>query len=133
MGMVRLRNLLRWRRDRLEHELDRELRYHLDRRVAELMAHGLGESEALRRANLEIGGVTQVRAAVRATWTWGWLDAITLDLRYAIRSLARSRAFTLGTGAVLSLAIGTNVALFSFVNAVLLRPLAYRDADRLVS
>jgi predicted permease len=123
----------RRRRDRLEHELDRELRYHLDRRVADMIADGLDAAEARRRANLEIGGVTQVRDAVRETWTWRWLDAIALDLRYAIRNLTRSRGFTLGTGAVLAIAIGTNVALFSFVNGVLLRPLPYPDAERLVS
>ncbi len=54
--MVRLLNLLRRRRDRLEDELDRELRYHLDRRIAEMTAEGLDEAEARRRANLEIGG-----------------------------------------------------------------------------
>jgi putative ABC transport system permease protein len=131
--MVRLFNRFRRRRDRLAHDLDRELRYHVDRRVAEMMMDGLDEREARRRANLEIGGVTQVREAVQDTWTWAWLDAIALDARYAIRSLTRSRGFTLGTGAVLALAVGTNVALFSFVNAVLLRPLPYPDAERLVS
>ena len=131
--MRRLLNRFRRRRDRLDHDLDRELRYHVDRRVAEMIADGLDETEARRRASVEIGGAVQVRDAVRATWTWRWLDSLALDLRYAMRTLTRSRGFTLGTGAVLALAIGINVALFSFVNAVLLRPLPYRDAERLVS
>ena len=76
------------RRARLERDLDRELAYHLDRRVDELMAAGASEAEARRRANLEIGGLTRVRDAVRETWTWPTLDALVLDLRYAIRSLA---------------------------------------------
>ena len=131
--MNRLLNLFRRRRDRLDHDLDRELRYHLDRRVEEMMADGLDEPEARRRANLEIGGMTQVREAVRETWSWAWLDAIALDLRYAIRGLVRNWGFTLGVGTVLALSIGANIALFSVVNAVLLQPLSYPDADRLVS
>src|SRR5262245_56208622 len=131
--MIRLLNLLRRRRDRLDHDLDRELRYHVDRRVEELMADGLDETEARRRANLEIGGVTQVREAVRETWSWAWLDAARPDLRYAIRSLTRSPGLLLGAGGLLALAIGANVALFSVVHGVLLRPLAYPDAERLVS
>src|SRR5262245_32943255 len=131
--MSRLLNLFRRRRDRLNHDLDRELRYHVDRRVEELMTDGLAESEARRRASLEIGGMTQVREAVRETLPWAWIDAIVLDLRYAIRSLTRSWGFTLGVGTVLALTIGASIALFSVVNAVLLRPLPYPDADRLVS
>ncbi len=70
---------------------------------------------------------------MRETWTWAWLDATVLDLRYAMRSLTRSPGFTLGAGAVLAIAIGANVALFSFVDAALIRPPAYPDAGRLVS
>lgn len=126
-------NHFRSRRARLERDLDRELRYHIDRRVEELIADGVSEPEARRRANLEIGGLTRVRDDVRETWTWPTLDALALDARYAIRSLTKSRGFALGIGAVLTLAIGANIAVFSVVNAVLLQPLPYPDADRLVS
>src|SRR5262245_55837962 len=132
-AMIRLLNLFRPRRERLDHDLDRELRYHVDRRVEEMMASGLDETEARRRANLEIGGVTQVREAVRETWSWAWLDAAWPGPRYAVRRLTRSWALLLGAGGVLALAIGANVALFSVVHAVLLRPLPYPAADRLVS
>jgi putative ABC transport system permease protein len=128
-----LLNHLRRRRTRLERDLDRELRYHLDRRVDELIADGLSEPEARRRANLEIGGLTQVRDAVRETWTWPTLDALALDLRYAVRGLTKSRRFALGVGAVLTLALAANIAVFSVVDAVLLQPLLYPNADRLVS
>jgi putative ABC transport system permease protein len=129
----RLLNLLRWRRDQLERDLDRELRHHMDRRVEDLIKDGLGEPEARRRASIELGGVPQVREAVRDTWIWRWLDALLRDVRYAMRSLIRSSGFTVGAGAVLALAIGANTAIFSVVNTVLLEPLSYPAAERLVS
>jgi predicted permease len=126
-------NHLRRRRARLEHDLDRELRYHIDRRVEDLVANGVSEPEARRRANLEIGGIMQVRDAVRDTWTWPTLDGLVIDLRYAIRSLTKNRGFALGMTSVLTLALAANIAVFAVVNAVLLQPLPYPDADRLVS
>jgi predicted permease len=128
-----LLNLFRRRRDRLERDLDRELRYHMDRRVEDLITDGSSEPEARRRASLELGGVPQVQEAVRETWIWRWLDALLRDVRYALRSLTRSWGFSLGAGAVLALAIGATVAIFSVVNTVLLQPLAYPDANRIVS
>ncbi len=131
--MTRLLNLFRRRRDRLERDLDRELRYHMDRRVEDLIKDGLSEPEARRQASLELGGVPQVQEAVRDTWIWRWLDALMRDVRYAMRSLTKSWGFALGAGAVLALAIGANIAIFSVVNTVLLQPLAYPDAERIVS
>jgi predicted permease len=131
--VARLLNLFRWRRDRLERDLARELRYHMDRRVEDLIKDGLSEAEARRRASLELGGVPQVQEAVRDTWIVRWLDALMRDTRYALRSLRRSWGFTLGVGAVMALAIAANVAIFSVVNTVLLQPLAYPDAGRIVS
>jgi putative ABC transport system permease protein len=129
----RLLNLFRWKRDRLERDLDRELRYDMDRRVDDMMKNGLSEAEARRQASIEFGGVAQVQEEVRDTWRWRWLDALMRDVRYAIRGLTRSWGFTLGAGAVLALAIGASTAIFSVVNRVLLQPLAYPAAERLVS
>ena len=117
--MNKLLNLFRWRRDRLERDLDRELRYHVDRRVEDMIKNGLSEPEARRQASLELGGVPQVQEAVRDTWIWRWLDALMRDVRYAMRSLTRSWGFAVGAGAVLALAIGANTAIFSVVNTVL--------------
>ena len=94
---------------------------------------GRSEPEARRQASLELGGVPQVQEAVRDTWIWRWLDTLVRDVRYAMRSLTRSWGFALGAGAVLALTIGANVAIFSVVNTVLLQPLPYPDADRIVS
>jgi putative ABC transport system permease protein len=121
------------RRDRLERDLDRELRYHIDRRVDEMIKSGLSEADARRHANLEFGGVAQVQEEVRDTWTWRWLDALVRDVRYAVRGLARSWGFALGTGAVLALGTGTTIAVFSVVNTVLLQPLPYAHPERIVS
>src|SRR5262245_63557956 len=118
-------NPFRSRRDRLERDLDRELRYHVDRRVEEMIKEGLSEPEARRQACLELGGVPQVQEAVRDTWISRWFDALGRDVRHAIRSLTRSWGFALGAGAVLALAIGASVAIFSVVSTVLLQPLPY--------
>lgn len=131
--MSKILNRFRWRRARLERDLDRELRYHMDRRVEDMMKNGLSKAEARRQASIEFGGLAQVQEEVRDMWIWRWLDALVRDVRYAVRSLTRNRGFTLGAGAVIALAIGANTAIFSVVNTVLLQPLPYRDAERIVS
>ena len=93
--MRKILNLLRGRRARLENELDRELRYHFDRRVDDLRAEGRGDDEARKQAAIEMGGIEQVEEDVRETWTWRWLEDAVRDARYAARSLARSPGFTI--------------------------------------
>src|SRR5262245_22422355 len=119
--MVRLLNLFRRRRDQMERDLDRELQYHVDRRVNELTAAGLTEADARRQVRLELGGITQVQEAVRDAWIDRWLDTTVRDVRHAMRSLRRSWGFTLGAGGILALTIGANVAIFPVVTAVLIR------------
>lgn len=131
--MTKFLNFFRWKRDRLERDLDRELAYHMNRRVEDLIKDGLSEPEARRRASIELGGVPQVQEAVRDAWIWRWLDELVRDVGYAVRSLIRSWGFALGAGAVLALAIGASTAIFSVVNTVLLQPLPYPGAERLVS
>ena len=105
----------------------------MDRRVDDLMKSGSSEAEARRTASIELGGVVQVQEEVRDTWIWRGLDALVLDVRYSIRGLVKSWGFALGTGAVLGLGLGASVAIFSVVNTVLLQPLAYPNAERIVS
>jgi putative ABC transport system permease protein len=130
--MAKLLNLLPWRRRRLERELDRELRYHMERRIDDLRRSGATVADARRQAALEFGGLAQVREDVRETWAWRWLDTVGRDVRYAFRTLLRNPGFAVT--ALLSLAVGTgvNAAIFSIVDQVALQPLPVHDPDRLV-
>jgi len=93
--MNRILNWLRLRK--LENELDRELKYHIDRRVSDLIQSGLPESEARRRAKLELGGATQIREELRDVWLTRWLRDFMYDLRFSARSFLRSPSFTAAT------------------------------------
>lgn len=130
---MRIFNLLPWRRRRNEDGLNRELRFHVERRAADLERSGLDERAARRQAVLELGGMSQVQEAVRDAWLWSWLDTLARDVRYAARNLTRSWGFALGAGGVLALAIGSSTAIFSVVSGVLLRPLPFPDAERIVA
>src|SRR5438477_3125928 len=113
-------------------ELDKELQFHLAERVADLMETGLTGEEARRRARLELGGVMQVKEAVR-DHSVRWLIAeLWRDGTYAIRTFWRQPGFALVSILTLTLGIGANTAIFSVVNAVILRPLKTPDADALV-
>jgi putative ABC transport system permease protein len=125
--------LLNWfRRDRLEHSLDRELQYHLDRRVSDLMEKGLPESEARRRATLEIGGLAQVREEVRDVWLTRWLRDFVYDLKFSARSFLRSPSFTAATVLSLAVGIGATTAIYSLVDQLILHALPVREPERLV-
>lgn len=130
--MARLLNLLPWRRRRLEQDLDREMRYHIDRRVDDLRRSGVSDSEARRLVALEFGGALQVREDVRETWIWSWLDDLRRDIRYGLRMLRRGPAFTITAILSLTLGIGGAAAIFSLINHVVLRSLPVREPDRIV-
>jgi len=130
--MRKILNLLGGRRQRMERDLDRELRYHLDRRTQDLVKAGINEDDARRQAAIELGGYDQVQEDVRDTWTWRGLDDALRDARYAARSLRRSPGFTVTAITSLAIGIGASAAIFSLLDQVLFRLLPVREPERLV-
>src|SRR5215472_14825058 len=128
-----MKPLLNWfRRGRLESDLDRELKYHLNRRVDDLIHLGLPETEAKRQATLEIGGITQVQEEVRDIWLTRWLREFAYDVRLSARSFRRSPSFTATAVLSFALGIGATTAIYSLVDQVILHALPVRDPQRLV-
>jgi putative ABC transport system permease protein len=121
-----------WRRKRLLEGLDDEMRDHLERETQDYIDRGYSPDEARRLARLKFGNVALAKEDARAVWVWGWAEQLIQDVRYALRTLRANRMFAGVVVATLAVAIGMNTAIFSVFNAVVLRPLGYPDADRLV-
>jgi predicted permease len=130
--MRRLFSLLRFRRDQMERDLDRELRYHLDRRREDLMQSGLDEAEARRQAAIEFGSVARVKEEVRDAWLTRWARDLAADLRISVRTLRRSPSFTMTAVLSLALGIGATTAIYSLVDQLVLHALPVQEPERLV-
>ena len=117
---------------RADRELDAELESHLQLHIDDNVRAGMSPSEARRAAVIALGGVAQTVDAYRDRRGVPILASLSADLRYGVRSLARGPGFTLAAIVILGLGIGANSAIFTLVNAVVLRPLPFADADRIV-
>ena len=113
-------------------EIDKELRFHVDSRIDDLVASGVPLDRARRQARLEFGGVMQTKEAVRDLGPWSIANGLLQDCRLAFRTLCATPVVTFVAVLSLALGIGANTAMFSLVNSLMLRALPVRDPARLV-
>lgn len=113
-------------------DLERELKSDLELEEEEQLERGLPPEQARRAALRAFGNPTLIREHTRAVWTWSWAEDIRRDLRIGIRTLFRSPGFSLIAVLVMALCIGATTSLFTVMRSVLLRPLPFRDPDKLV-
>jgi putative ABC transport system permease protein len=120
------------RRHRALDGLDDEIRDHIERETQDNIDRGLSPKEARRRALLTFGNVAVAKEDSRSVWAGVWVEQLLQDARYAFRTHRGNPTFALAVILTLAVAIGMNTAVFSVFNAVVLRPLGYPDAERLV-
>src|SRR5258708_33449812 len=121
-----------WRIKKRDADLERELRSELELEEEEQREGGVSEEDARYEALRAFGNPTLIREQTLAIWSWNWLESLARDLRFGLRTLCRTTGFTVIAILVMALGIGANVALFTVVRGVLLKPLPFHDPDRLV-
>ncbi|HTA74195.1 MAG TPA: ABC transporter permease [Gemmatimonadaceae bacterium] len=126
----RLRAL--FHRRRLDEDLDDELAFHLDMRAGQIEQTGVSHAEAAQAARRQFGNVAGIREHMRDLWSFPSAESLWRDIRYGARVLARAPTFTVVAVLTIALGVGANTAVFSVADAVLLRPLPFTHADRLV-
>src|SRR5512145_2833736 len=132
--MTSLFRKARWwlQRRRREQELHEELQFHLAEESAERQADGLPADEATWAARRALGNTAILREDARTLWSWILLEQVAQDVRYGLRGMAKNRMFTALAALSLALGIGANTAIYSFMDAILLRSLPVADPASLV-
>jgi predicted permease len=120
------------RRRQIYRDLAEEIQQHIDEKTEALMAEGLSRDEAERAAKREFGNVTRIEERGREAWIWPLAENLWADAKYAVRQLSKNFGFAVTAILTLALGIGATTAMFSLVNAVLLRPLPFPEQDRLM-
>jgi putative ABC transport system permease protein len=123
---------MKWPTSKRNADLERELRADLELEEEEQRANGLNADEAKHAALRAFGNPLLIREQTRSTWGWDWLDSLWRNVRYGMRTLLRTPGFALVAIAVMTLGISTNVALFTVVRGVLLKPLPFHEPERLI-
>ena len=131
-GELWRRLLCLFRRGRLDRELEEEMQFHLEMKARQNREAGMDSDEALFAARRRFGNPALLREQSHEAWGWRWLDGLVRDVRYGLRSFGRSPAFTALAVLTLALGLGVKTAIFAVLYSVVLRPLPYPDAHRLV-
>ncbi|MGH7718317.1 MAG: permease prefix domain 1-containing protein, partial [Gemmatimonadaceae bacterium] len=128
---MKLRTLFRRRAQ--EREMSEEMHFHIDMEAAELERAGIPPAEARRRALASFGGVQRFKEEGREARGGAWLEDLARDVRYSLRSLARSHGYSAVVVLTLALGIAANTSIFSVANGILFKPLPYREPARLMA
>jgi predicted permease len=124
--------MMLFRRRSEKQRLNNELQFHIEQQIAENLSRGMSAEEARFAALRMFGNPTLLQEETQSTWSWEWLEGIWRDVRYGIRTLLHSPGFSLTAILVMALGIGATTSLFTIVRSVLLKPLPFRDSDKLV-